>query len=76
VAFDRDVGITVWVDGASRATPGAFTGNLNNAASLLIGDSPLDSFPHYYGLIDEVALYPSLLTPAQVTAHRNAGIGH
>ena len=37
--LDRDAGITVYVDGASRYTAGAFTGNMSNAGEFLLGKS-------------------------------------
>ena len=75
VLYDRDSGITVWVDGVSRTTTGAFTGNINNTGSLLLGKSPPGSFPYFLGMLDEVALYPSLLPAARVNAHRAAALG-
>ena len=75
VLYDRDSGITVWVDGVSRTTTGAFTGNINNTGSLLLGKSPPASFPYFLGMLDEVALYPSVLPAARVNAHRAAALG-
>ena len=75
VVFDRDSGITVWVDGVSQTTAGALTGNINNTGSLLLGKSPPGSFPYFLGMLDEVALYPSLLPAARVNAHRAAALG-
>ena len=39
VLLDRDVGITVYVDGVSRTTAGAFTGSLTNSGELILGKS-------------------------------------
>ncbi|MGH2921776.1 MAG: LamG domain-containing protein, partial [Gaiellaceae bacterium] len=73
VAFDRDTGITVWVDGVGQTTAGAFIGSVSNAASFLVGKSSFD--PYLMAVVDEVAVYPSVLSAARVTAHRNAGAG-
>jgi hypothetical protein len=75
VLYDRDAGITVWVDGVSQTTAGAFTGSISNAGSLLLGKSPPAAFPYFLGQLDEVALYPSLLPAARVNEHRNAALG-
>ena len=75
VVFDRDFGMVVWVDGVSRTSTGSFTGSLSNAGSFLIGKSPSDSFPYFSGTVDEVAVYPSMLSAARVEAHRNAALG-
>jgi hypothetical protein len=74
VLYDRDAGITVWVDGINRATAGAFTGTISNAGSLLLGKS-VNTFPTLRGRLDEVALYPSLLPAASIAAHRSTALG-
>jgi hypothetical protein len=73
VAFDRDVGITVYVDGVSKATAGSMAGNVNNAGPLLIGKAT--SYAYFLGQIDEVALYPRVLPAARVQAHNSVGRG-
>lgn len=72
---DRDVGITLWVDGISGATAGALTGSVSNGAPFMIGKSGLGDFPWFSGLVDEVAVYPSVLSSARIAAHRNAALG-
>jgi concanavalin A-like lectin/glucanase superfamily protein len=72
-AFDRDVGITVFVDGASRFTAGAFTGPIDNAAPFLVGKST--GYGYFGGDLDEVAVYPTLLSAARIQAHHLAGRG-
>lgn len=70
VTFDRDVGITIYVDGVARSTAGAFTGDASNTGALVIGKG--SGYPNYRGVLDEVALYPSLLSPARIQAHAQA----
>jgi hypothetical protein len=72
-AFDRDAGITVFVDGTSRFTAGAFTGLIDNAAPLLVGKST--GYGYFGGDLDEVAVYPTLLSATRVQAHHAAGRG-
>jgi hypothetical protein len=71
VAFDRDAGTTVYVDGASLFTPGAATGDVSNAGAFGVGK--FSSYSHFQGDIDEVAVYPSALSAAQIRAHYDAG---
>ena len=73
VLLDRDAGITVYVDGLSRYTAGAFTGNLGNSGELMLGKSANLFSPYYKGDLDEVALYGGLLTPARIQAHYTKG---
>lgn len=75
VVFDREMGITVWVDGTSQTTSGAFPRTISNTGSLLVGSAPSPFFPYFQGQVDEVALYPGVLTGARVGAHRNVGMG-
>jgi Concanavalin A-like lectin/glucanases superfamily len=73
VVFDRDAGITVYVDGVGRFTAGAFTGVIDNSGPFLIGKST--GYGYFGGTIDEVAVYPSALSAARVQAHHAAGRG-
>jgi hypothetical protein len=73
LAVDRDTGMTVYVDGLSRATAGPATGSVSNAVALEIGR--VSNFSVYKGDVDEVSLYPSLLSSARVQAHYAAGRG-
>jgi hypothetical protein len=78
VAFDRDVGVTIWVDGVSRSTSGAFPRNLDNTGPFVVGRSPNESgggIKPLQGMVDEVAFYRGLLSGARVAAHRNLGLG-
>jgi Concanavalin A-like lectin/glucanases superfamily len=73
VVFDRDVGVTVYVDGISLATPAPATGDVSNTGPFLVGKST--GYGYFNGDIDEVAVYPAVLPAARVQAHRLAGIG-
>jgi Concanavalin A-like lectin/glucanases superfamily len=73
VVFDRDLGITVYVDGVARHTAGAFTGAIDNAAPFLIGKST--GYGYFGGDMDEVAVYPSALPATRVQAHLTAARG-
>jgi hypothetical protein len=74
--FDRDSGITVYVDGVAATTAGAMTGSVSNTAAFMVGKSGNTSFGWLAGDLDEVALYPSVLSAARVTAHRSRGLGN
>lgn len=71
VTFDRDSGITVYVDGVSRSTAGATTGSVSNTAALMIGKA--SSYGYFQGDLDEVAAYPVALSVGRVHAHHLAG---
>jgi hypothetical protein len=74
--FDRDTAVTVWVDGVAASTAGALPGSISNAGSFVIGKTPTsDTFPYLMAVVDEVALYPSVLPSTRITAHRDAGAG-
>lgn len=75
VVFDRDVGVTIYVDGASRATAGALPRTMSNTGSFNLGRSPEESLPQFKGGLDEVAFYGTALSAARVAAHRSAGTG-
>jgi hypothetical protein len=72
VAFDREEGITIYVDGESRTTPGAVPGDLSNAGNLLVGK--VTGYPYFKGELDEVAVYARALSAADVDAHRAVGL--
>jgi hypothetical protein len=71
VAFDRDSAITVFVDGAGRSTAGATSGSVSNAAALVVGKA--SSYGYFQGDLDEVAVYPVVLSAVRVQAHLVAG---
>ena len=71
VAFDRDFGITIYVDGVAQSTAGTVAGDLSNTGEFLIGKSP--GYSHFKGGLDEVAIYPTLLSAERVQAHYSAG---
>jgi Concanavalin A-like lectin/glucanases superfamily len=73
VVFDRDTGITVYVDGNGRFTAGAFTDTVDNAGPFLIGKST--GYGYHSGQIDEVAVYATALSAVRVQAHNAAGRG-
>jgi hypothetical protein len=70
--FDRDTGVSAYVDGVEEFTAGAVTGDVSNANELQIGDT--ENHDPFSGDIDEAALYNALLTPQQVAAHHHAGV--
>jgi len=72
-AFDRDAGITIYVDGLSRFNAGVITADVSNTGPFLVGKSA--GYGYFSGDIDEVAVYPSLLSAARVQAHYDAGRG-
>jgi hypothetical protein len=73
LGVDRDTGMAIYVDGLLRATAGPATGSVSNAVPLQLGR--VSNFSVYKGDVDEVALYPSLLSTARVQAHYDAGRG-
>lgn len=73
VVFDRDVGITVYVDGAGQSTAATLPGDVSNAGPLLIGKAT--GYGYFNGDLDEVAVYPQALSAARVRAHHLAGQG-
>jgi Concanavalin A-like lectin/glucanases superfamily len=73
VVYDRDSGITVYVDGSSRTTAGAFTGDIGNAAAFLVGKAT--SYGYFSGDLDEIAVYPHVLSAARVGAHFSTAHG-
>src|SRR4051812_4990029 len=65
--------VHLYVDGADVTGTVDNTTMADNTQPLSIGQSSGGAF--FDGSIDEVAVYGSVLTAAQVAAHRNAGIG-
>src|SRR5437879_12132543 len=67
--------MTIYVDKAfSRHTAGALPGDIDNAASMLVGGRTIDSYPGFNGEIDEVAVYPKDLSPSEIADHYDAAI--
>jgi Concanavalin A-like lectin/glucanases superfamily len=73
VGFDRESGLTIYVDGVSVFRPAAPTGDVGNAGPFLVGKST--GYNHFKGDLDEVAVYPSALPGARVQAHYAVGHG-
>jgi hypothetical protein len=71
VLFDRDTGIRIYVDGVSRLTTGAMAGSVNNSAALRAGAA--SSYGYFAGRLDELAIYPRLLSDTRIQAHYGAG---
>jgi len=70
--FARDQGIYAYVDGVEKFTPGVTRAwDISNSHDLEIGDT--EDHPPFNGDIDDVALYDSMPTPAQLAAHYHAG---
>jgi hypothetical protein len=74
VAFDRDAGIIIYVDGVSAGTDGPTTGDVSNTGEFVLGKSP--GYTEFKGDLDEVAVYPYLLSPQRVAAHYAAAQVH
>jgi hypothetical protein len=72
VLYDRDSGITIYVDGLSRFTAAAATGDVSNTSPLRIGFAA--NFPYFNGDLDEAAVYPTLLPTARLLAHYHGGV--
>lgn len=71
VAFDRDYGIHVYVDGIEASTLGLAPSTVSNSGSFKVGAGT--GYPSFLGDIDEVAVYDSLLEPFAGAAHYTAG---
>jgi PKD repeat protein len=64
--------LTLYVNGAAAATT-TFSGSVNTSTGILaIGRSGASSDGYFNGAVDEVAVYPSALTPRQVLRHYDA----
>lgn len=67
--------IRLYVNGTLRATT-PLTGSMTATATPVIGAS-IGFSSNFPGTIDEVAIYPTALSPARITAHYNLGtLGH
>ena len=72
VLFDRDTGITFYVDGvASGSVAGAQAGSVSNSAPFQLGK--VSGYKNFSGDLDEAALYSGLLSAARIAAHHSAG---
>jgi hypothetical protein len=67
VVFDRDTGIAVYVDGQSSAAVAPLPGDVGNSGPFLVGKAT--GYGYFRGEIDEVAVYPGLLTASRVATH-------
>jgi Concanavalin A-like lectin/glucanases superfamily len=71
--YDRDSGITIWVDGVARFTALGMTPDVGNSGPVEVGKAP--SNPYFKGDVDEVALYGGLLPVHRIQAHADAAVG-
>jgi hypothetical protein len=72
VQFDRDSGISFFVDGAASGfTAGAMTGDVGSSSNMIVGK--VSGYGYFQGDIDEVAVYRSLPSLARIQAHYLAG---
>ena len=67
VWFDRDGGITIFIDGSARFTALAMTPDVSNTGEVQIGKSA--THPYFRGDLDEIALYGGLLPLQRIQAH-------
>lgn len=67
VWYDRDGGITIFVDGVARFTQLSMTPDVSNSGAVEIAKSP--AHPYFHGDLDEIALYSGLLPLARIQAH-------
>ena len=73
VVFDRDTGISFFVDGSPSGTAlGASPGTVSNSAPLQVGK--VSGYSYFTGDIDDVAVYATALPPARIQAHRAAAL--
>jgi hypothetical protein len=64
--------ITLYVNGAAAATT-SFSGSINTSTGMLaIARSGATSDGYFKGTVDEVAIYPTALSAAQILSHYNA----
>jgi hypothetical protein len=64
----------IYIDGIDRTAPGTNSTLTNNATALNIGRATSAS-AYFGGTLDEVAIYPTALTAAQVQQHYHSGTG-
>lgn len=74
VATKNGAEVRIYVDGVDRTAPGTNSTFTSNATALNIGRASTGS-AYSSADIDEVAVYPTALTPARVAAHYQAGRG-
>jgi hypothetical protein len=71
VRFDRDVGISIYVDArAAGSGGGPMPADVSNTANLQIGKA--QDHGYFRGDIDEVAVYRTLLSPQRINDHFHA----
>jgi hypothetical protein len=73
VAFDREVGITIYVDGVGAATAVPIMGDVSNDGEFMLGKAP--GYTEFKGDVDELAIYDGLLSLDRVAAHYSAARG-
>lgn len=72
VVFDRDFGVSVYVDGVERVTPGISIGSVSNAGAFAIGQAT--TYSAFQGDVDEVAVYGGqVLDPTALSTYYDAG---
>lgn len=72
VAFDRDVGISVYVDGVERVTSGLSIGSVSNAGVFAVGQAA--TYSSFQGDLDEVAVYGGVaLDPTAFSTYYDGG---
>jgi hypothetical protein len=72
--YDEDM-LRLYVDGTQAASKASSIQLTPNSSSLWLGRSSNSSSTAFGGSVDEVAIYPTVLSAAQVQAHYNAGQG-
>lgn len=76
VAASRDdSAICLYIDGVdvTAASPDLFHAPIDNTHPLTIGADGNGTTERFNGSIDEVAVYPTVLSPTRILAHYNAG---
>ena len=71
INFDRDTGVSIYIDGvASGTTAGASLFSVSTSGPLQIGKTT--GYPNFRNDLDEIAVYPSLLSLARIQDHFHA----
>jgi hypothetical protein len=74
VTGSAGAGLTLYVNGGSVATA-AWTGPASTTGSTTIGKRTFSGFENFWnGTIDDVIIWPSVLTPTQIAGVYNAGL--
>jgi hypothetical protein len=73
VSFVRATGMEMYIDGARTSQNAPLTGSLSNSTPMQVGK--VTGYAFFNGTIDDVALYPTALTQARVSAHLAAAQG-